>query len=64
MRAEPASPALSLEDAVEIHRRHRLGEAQHVIAAGFGVDRGRISEVVGGKRFPEAKAIAMTGRSA
>ena len=64
MRAKPSSPALTLEDAVEIHRRSWLGEAQHVIAAGFGVNQGRICEVLAGKRFPEAKAIAMSGRVA
>lgn len=57
-RAAQVSAKLSEEDAAEIVRRHDMGEAQHVIAAAFGVNQGRISEIVQGKRFPRARAIA------
>ncbi|GAB4187896.1 MAG: hypothetical protein OHK0024_28340 [Thalassobaculales bacterium] len=58
-RAKPVSPRLTLEDAVEVHRRAWLGEAQHEIAAAYRVNQGRISEILAGKRFPEARAIAL-----
>lgn len=64
MRAKRISPPLTLEDAIEIWRRHWLGEAQHVIAAAFRVNQGRISEVLSGKRFPEAQGLALKGRVA
>ena len=57
-RSIPTSPPLTLGDAVEIHKRRALGEAQHNIAAGFHVNPGRVSEVLSGKRFPEAKRLA------
>lgn len=62
MRSVPKSPRLTLEDAIEIHRRYWLGESQHAIAASFGVNQGRVNEVLKGKRFPEAKSIALQGR--
>lgn len=58
MRSTPTSPPLTLDDAIEVHKRRALGEAQHVIAAGFGVNPGRISEILTGRRFPEAKCFA------
>ena len=64
MRAIAVSHRLTLEDAIEIHRRRWLGEAQHVLAAAFHVNPGRISEVLSGKLFPEAKMIALKGRAA
>jgi hypothetical protein len=64
MRSNRISPRLTQEDAVEIVRRHWLGEAQHVIAAAFHVNQGRISEILNGKRFPQARDIALKGRSA
>jgi len=33
-------------------------QAQHLIAAAFGVNQGRISEIVNGKRFPQAREMA------
>lgn len=57
-RSAWVSAKLSEDDAVEIVRRRDAGEAQHVIAAAFGVNQGRISEIVQGKRFPRARMIA------
>jgi hypothetical protein len=57
-RSPPTSPPLTIGDAIEIHKRRALGEALHVIAAGFRVNPGRISEALSGKRFPEAKALS------
>jgi hypothetical protein len=58
MRSKPISRSLTLADAVEIQRRRAKGEAQHVLAAEYGVNPARIAEVLTGKRFPEAKTIA------
>lgn len=58
-RSQRVSRRLTLQDAIEIHLRRALGEAQHVLAAAFGVNPGRINEVLSGKLFPEAKRIAL-----
>jgi transcriptional regulator with XRE-family HTH domain len=58
MRAKPTSPPLTLDVAIEIWRRRSEGLAQHVLAAALGVNQGRISEVLTGKKFPEAKHLA------
>lgn len=50
-RSPPVSPRLILDDAIEIHRRRWLGEAQHNIAAAFRVNPARVSEVLTGKNF-------------
>jgi len=57
-RAAPVSAKLSEEDAAEIVRRYDAGEAQHLIAAAFRVNQGRVSEIITGKRFPRAREIA------
>lgn len=41
-----------------IWRRHEEGAAQHVIAAELGVNQGRVSEVLSGMRFPQARLLA------
>ncbi len=64
VRSLPMSRRLTLEDAIEIWRRRWLGESQHALAAAFGVNQGRIAEVLAGKKFPEAKALALQGRVA
>lgn len=64
MRSKRVSRKLTLGDAIEIHRRRWLGEAQHILAAAFGVNPGRISEVLNGTLYPEAKDLALKGRAA
>jgi uncharacterized protein involved in type VI secretion and phage assembly len=46
--------ALTYEDAVQILMRLRRQEYQHHIAADFGINQGRVSEIKNGHRFPEA----------
>ena len=58
VRAKPVSRPLTFSDAVDIWRRRAEGEAQHVLAAAYHVNPGRIAEVLSGKRFAEARAIA------
>ena len=59
MRSPRISSPLTLEQAIEIWQRRNLGVAQHVLAAAFAVNQGRISEVLTGKRFPEARSLAL-----
>lgn len=58
MRSSRVSRSVRLEDAIEIWRRRNQGEAQHVIAANLNINQGRVSEVLTGKRFPEAKGLS------
>lgn len=46
------SPRLTMEMADEIRSLARIGMMQHDIAAQVGVNQGRVSEVLTGKRFP------------
>lgn len=46
------SPHLTQQMADEIRRLRRVGMMQHDIAAHIGVNQGRVSEVLTGKRFP------------
>jgi len=58
-RSASASPPLTRDDAIEIVKRRALGEAQHSIAAAFHVNPARVHEVLSGKRFPEARRLAL-----
>ncbi len=53
------SRRLTEKDAVEIHILLEQGMLQHEIAALYGVNQGRISEIKNGKRFPGSKEKAM-----
>jgi phage tail protein X len=64
MRSQNVSRHLTLDDAVQIWRRRIAGEAQHVLAAEYYVNPGRIAEVLAGKRFPHARAIALGDNAA
>jgi hypothetical protein len=63
MRSASVSACLTEADAVQIWRRRLKGEAQHLLAADFHVNPGRIAEVLSGKRFPNARAIALVRNS-
>lgn len=58
------SYALTFEDAVDVWMRHWNGEFQHVIAALYGVNQGRVNEVLKEKRHIGSKQIAASKRSA
>ena len=53
---DPKRPSkrLTLQQAKEVWRLRSSGWLQHHIAARFGVNQGRISEVLSGKLYPEA----------
>lgn len=59
MRSPNVSRHLTLEDAVEIWQQRWTGKAQHLLAAEYNVNPGRIAEVLSGKRFPESRGIAL-----
>jgi hypothetical protein len=58
MRAPNSSPKLTLDHAVAIWRMRSSGLCQHDIAAELRLNQGRVSEVLTGRRFPEAEAFA------
>ena len=58
MRAARSSPTLTLQHAIAIWRMRFRGYCQHDIAAELRLNQGRVSEVLTGKRFPEAEALA------
>lgn len=51
------TPRLTLEDARKVWQLRRKGFVQHAIAARFGVNQGRISEILTGKNFPGSGSI-------
>lgn len=57
---DPTKPSkrLTLQDAIEVWKLSVKGWLQHNIAAKLGVNQGRVSEILNGKRFPEAKRLA------
>lgn len=54
-----ASRSVTFEDAVLIVRRVLEGETQHSVAAAFGINQGRVSEIVNGYRHPGAVREAL-----
>ncbi|WP_138513788.1 hypothetical protein [Maricaulis alexandrii] len=44
---------LTPKDVLDIKRRLKRGEHQHDIAAAYGLNQGRISEINTGKRFAD-----------
>jgi plasmid maintenance system antidote protein VapI len=57
MESKP-SPKLNMNDAVQIWLKHWAGQYQHDIAAHYGVNQGRISEIINEQKFLGSKAIA------
>jgi hypothetical protein len=49
---------LTMTDAIEVWLRHWKGEFQHHIAARFGVNPGRINEVLKGRRLTGSEQAA------
>lgn len=50
MNANEPPYQLTYQDAVEIWQRHWSGEYQHHIAASFGVNPGRVNDVLKGRK--------------
>lgn len=49
---------LTFDDAVEIWHRHWSGEYQHHIAASFGVNPGRVNDVLKHRKHVGSEAAA------
>lgn len=49
---------LTPEDAVDVWLRHWNGEYQHAIAAKYGVNPGRVNEVLKGRKHPGSERLA------
>ncbi len=47
------SPPVTYDMAMKIHKLREAGMYQHQIAAHFGVNPGRVCEVLKGDRFPD-----------
>jgi predicted XRE-type DNA-binding protein len=55
---------LTFEDAVNIWLRYWAGEFQHQIAAKFGVNQGRVNEVLKGHRHAGSREAAISRKTA
>jgi hypothetical protein len=59
--ARQSSRHLTFDDAVQIVRMYDEGMLQSRIAAHFDVNQGRVSEIVTGLKFYNARAVARSG---
>lgn len=59
------SPSLTFEDAVEIWLCHFSGALQHHIAARFGVNQGRVNDILKERKIPcsREEALRRLGRN-
>ncbi|NEJ27608.1 hypothetical protein GR205_06415 [Rhizobium leguminosarum] len=60
----PQAYRLTFEDAVDVWLRHWAGEYQHATAASYGVNPGRINEILKGHKQHGSEAVAKSRRSA
>jgi hypothetical protein len=58
------SYTLAFDDAVDVWLRCWSGEFQHKIAAYYGVNQGRVNEVLKERLHPGSKQVAASKRSA
>lgn len=54
---------LTFDDAVHIWLRRWTGEYQHHIAASYGVNPGRVNDVLKGRKYPGSEGYAATMRT-
>lgn len=52
------SPRLTFDDAIQVWLMHWSGMYQHDIAAHFGENQGRISEILNGYKHPGSEQAA------
>lgn len=66
MTTRPNEPSyqLTFEDAVIVWLRHWDGEYQHHIAASFGVNPGRVNDVLKGRKHKGSEDLAASKRRA
>jgi hypothetical protein len=63
-QVNPEPYRLSYDDAVDVWTRYLSGEFQHHIAASYGVNPGRVSDVLKGRKHPGSETDARSRRSA
>jgi hypothetical protein len=63
-RNVPMTYTLTFDDAVDVWLRYWSGEFQHKIAAYYGVNQGRVNEVLKERLHPGSKQVAASKRSA
>ena len=59
IEAHRLSPSLTFDGAVDVWKGHSLGEKQHHIAQAFGVNQGRINEVLKERRHVGSRLVAL-----
>ncbi len=52
------TPQLTYDDAIQVWLMRWAGMYQHDIAAHFGVNQGRISEILNGHTYPGSESAA------
>ncbi|RWN32933.1 MAG: hypothetical protein EOR97_08145 [Mesorhizobium sp.] len=55
---------LTYDDAVDVWLRHWAGQYQHHIAAVYGVNPGRVNDVLKGRKHVGAELVAASKRTA
>jgi hypothetical protein len=60
----PQPYRLTSDDAIQVWLRHWAGEYQHNIAASFGVNPGRVNDVLKGRKHAGSEAAAKSKRMA
>lgn len=64
MTTFPQPYQITFDDAVDIWLRHWSGEYQHHIAASYGVNPGRVNDVLKERKHAESKMLAAAKRRA
>ena len=64
MTAYPQPYQLTPDDAVDIWLRHWAGEYQHHIAASYGVNPGRVNDVLKGRKHAGSEQAASSKKRA
>jgi hypothetical protein len=64
MSDNPQAYSLTFDDAVDIWLRHWNGEYQHHIAASYGVNPGRVNDVLKRRKHPTSEQAAALKRRA
>lgn len=64
MTSQEPAYQITFDDAVDIWLRHWAGEYQHRIAASFGVNPGRVNDVLKGRKHAGSGQVASSKRRA
>jgi predicted XRE-type DNA-binding protein len=59
MQIRKSSPRVTAVMASKILTLGKMGMLQHDVAALFGINQGRVSEIINGKRFAETEPLSL-----